>query len=45
MAATRRDIMSIGLEDHDQLNMELGGGFPPGVSSSSRAITGPAKVQ
>jgi Predicted ATPases involved in biogenesis of archaeal flagella len=30
MAATRRDIMSIGLEDHDQLNMELGGGFPPG---------------
>jgi flagellar protein FlaH len=30
MAATRRDILPIGLEDHDQLNMELGGGLPPG---------------
>lgn len=30
MAASRRDIMSIGLENHDQLNAELGGGFPPG---------------
>ena len=30
MSTTRRDILSIGLEGHDQLNAELGGGFPPG---------------
>lgn len=30
MGAARRDIKSIGLEAHDQLNAELGGGFPPG---------------
>lgn len=27
---SQRDIQSIGLEDRDQLNAELGGGFPPG---------------
>lgn len=30
MSTARRDILSIGLEGHDQLNAELGGGFPPG---------------
>ncbi|TQQ81027.1 ATPase [Halonotius terrestris] len=30
MGAASRSIKSIGLEGHDQLNAELGGGFPPG---------------
>jgi len=30
MSTARRDILSIGLKGHDQLNAELGGGFPPG---------------
>ena len=30
MSFSSRDIFSIGLESRDQLNAELGGGFPPG---------------
>ncbi len=42
MSIASTDLFSLGLDDHDRLNKELGGGIPPGSIILVEGDYGPA---